>query len=147
MSYKIDQKLNNFTVTKYLAIKEINIELIELTHNTLGTEVIKILNDDDENLFCISFKTWPSDSCGAPHILEHTVLCGSEKFPLKDPFFSMLRRSLNTFMNAMTGSDFTCYPASSMVEKDFQTSFELIYDRDSPSHLSFHYKQRPCRSN
>ncbi|NGX28750.1 MAG: hypothetical protein K940chlam1_00937 [Candidatus Anoxychlamydiales bacterium] len=128
MSYTVNQKINNFTVTKYLPIEEIQVKLIELKHNTLGTEVIKILNDDDENLFCISFKTWPSDSCGAPHILEHTVLCGSEKFPVKDPFFSMLKRSLNTFMNAMTGSDFTCYPASSMVEKDFYNLFEIYID-------------------
>ncbi|NGX33761.1 MAG: hypothetical protein K1060chlam1_00102 [Candidatus Anoxychlamydiales bacterium] len=128
MSYNVNQKCNNFTVTKYLPIDEIKVELIELKHNTLGTEVIKIKNDDDENLFCISLKTWPQDSFGEAHILEHTVLCGSKKFPVKDPFFSMLRRSLNTFMNAMTGSDFTCYPASSLVEKDFYNLFEVYID-------------------
>ncbi|NGX48933.1 MAG: hypothetical protein K940chlam5_00528 [Candidatus Anoxychlamydiales bacterium] len=128
MSYKVNQKYKNFTVTKYLPIDEIKVELIELKHNTLGTEIIKIKNDDDENLFCISLKTWPQDSFGEAHILEHTVLCGSDKFPVKDPFFSMLRRSLNTFMNAMTGSDFTCYPASSLVEKDFYNLFEVYID-------------------
>lgn len=128
MSFKVNQKINNFTVTKYLPIDEIKVELIELKHNTLGTEIIKIKNDDDENLFSISFKTWPKDSFGEAHILEHTVLCGSKKFPVKDPFFSMLKRSLNTFMNAMTGSDFTCYPASSLVEKDFYNLFEVYID-------------------
>ncbi len=128
MSYKVNQKLNNFTVTKYLQIDEIKVELIELEHNILGTQVIKIKNDDDENLFCISLKTWPQDSFGEAHILEHTVLCGSKKFPVKDPFFSMLKRSLNTFMNAMTGSDFTCYPAASLVEKDFYNLFEVYID-------------------
>nr|NGX33626.1 hypothetical protein [Candidatus Anoxychlamydiales bacterium] len=128
MSYRVNQKINNFTVTKYLPIDEIKVELIELTHNVLGTRIIKIKNDDDENLFCISLKTWPQDSFGEAHILEHTVLCGSNKFPVKDPFFSMLRRSLNTFMNALTGSDFTCYPASSLVEKDFYNLFEVYID-------------------
>lgn len=128
MSYKVNQKINNFTVTKYQPIDEIKVELIELKHDILGTEIIKIKNDDDENLFCISFKTWPEDSFGEAHVLEHTVLCGSDKFPVKDPFFSMLRRSLNTFMNALTGSDFTCYPASSLVEKDFYNLFEVYID-------------------
>ena len=125
---KVGQKYKNFVVTKYIPIDEIQCELIELRHEILGTEVIKIRNKDEENLFCLSFKTWPSSSDGAAHILEHTVLCGSKKFPVKDPFFSMLRRSLNTFMNAMTGADFTCYPAASLVEKDFYNLFEVYID-------------------
>jgi len=128
MIYKVGQKLNNFTITKYIPIEEIKVELIELKHNKLGTQIIKILNDDDENLFSLSFKTYPKDSNGAAHILEHTVLCGSKKFPVKDPFFSMLKRSLNTFMNAMTGSDFTCYPAASLVENDFYNLLEVYLD-------------------
>lgn len=85
-------------------------------------------NDDPENLFCLSFQTLPDSSNGVAHILEHTVLCGSEKFPVKDPFFAMSRRSLNTFMNALTGQDFTCYPASSQVEKDFYNLLEVYLD-------------------
>lgn len=123
-----NERYNNFIVTKNIYIDEIKVRLIELEHIKLGTNVIKILNDDDENLFCMSFKTLPKDSTGVSHILEHTVLCGSKKFPVKDPFFSMLKRSLNTFMNAMTGSDFTCYPAASMVEKDFYNLFEVYLD-------------------
>ncbi|MBN2479818.1 MAG: insulinase family protein [Parachlamydiales bacterium] len=125
---KKGDKYKNFIVTKYLPIDEINCILIELKHEKLGCEVIKILNDDEENLFSLSFKTYPDSSNGAPHILEHTVLCGSKKFPVKDPFFSMIKRSLNTFMNAMTGSDFTCYPASSCLEKDFYNLFEVYID-------------------
>lgn len=87
-----------------------------------------IANQDPENLFCLSFQTLPSTSNGVAHILEHTVLCGSEKFPIKDPFFSMTRRSLNTYMNALTGQDFTCYPASSQVEKDFYNLLAVYLD-------------------
>lgn len=126
--FSLNEKYNNFIVTKNIFIEEIKVELIELTHLKLGTQVIKIKNDDDENLFSLSFKTLPKDSSGSPHILEHTVLCGSKKFPVKDPFFSMIKRSLNTFMNAMTGSDFTCYPAASLVEKDFYNLLEVYLD-------------------
>ncbi len=125
---KKDQKYKNFTVTKYLPLPEIKNTLIELVHDKTKAQVIHLQNDDEENLFSLSFKTYPLSSNGAPHILEHTVLCGSKKFPVKDPFFSMLRRSVNTFMNAMTGEDFTCYPASSLVEKDFYNLFEVYID-------------------
>ncbi len=125
---KKNQKYKNFTVTKYKQIDEIGLNLIELEHVNTGATIIKLENDDDENLFSLSFKTWPDSSNGVPHILEHTVLCGSKRFPIKDPFFSMLRRSLNTFMNAMTGADFTCYPASSCVEKDFFNLLDVYMD-------------------
>src|SRR5262249_11668956 len=87
-----------------------------------------IENDDPENLFCLSFQTRPSSSNGVAHILEHTVLCGSEKFPVKDPFFAMTRRSLNTYMNALTGQDFTCYPAATQIEQDFYNLLEIYLD-------------------
>lgn len=96
--------------------------------------------DDPENLFCLSFQTLPDSSNGVPHILEHTVLCGSKAFPVKDPFFAMNRRSLNTFMNALTGSDFTCYPAASQVEKDFYNLLTVYLDavfHPNLHHLSF----------
>jgi hypothetical protein len=87
-----------------------------------------IAADDPENMFCLSFQTIPTKSDGVAHILEHTVLCGSEKYPVKDPFFAMQRRSLNTFMNAFTGPDFTCYPAASQVPKDFYNLLEVYLD-------------------
>ncbi len=119
---------NDFIVTKLLWIEELKSTLRELTHIPTGASVMHIENNDPENLFCLSFKTLPYSSNGIAHILEHTVLCGSKKFPVKDPFFAMSRRSLNTFMNALTGSDFTCYPASTMVEKDFYNLLDVYLD-------------------
>lgn len=122
------QRYNDFLVTKVKPIPELSCELIELTHIPSGAEIIHIENDDPENLFCLSFRTRPDNSTGVAHILEHTVLCGSKKYPVKDPFFAMTRRSLHTFMNALTGSDFTCYPAASQVPKDFYNLLEVYID-------------------
>ena len=122
------ERYGDFVVTKYLPINELNCVLRELQHLPSGAQVMHIDNDDPENLFCLSFKTYPANSGGAAHILEHTVLCGSHKFPVKDPFFAMSRRSLNTFMNALTGSDFTCYPAASQNEADFYNLMDVYID-------------------
>lgn len=118
----------NFRIAKYTRLDELQSTLIELVHEPSGARIMHIANDDPENLFCLSFQTLPNSSNGVAHILEHTVLCGSKKFPVKDPFFAMSRRSLNTFMNALTGQDFTCYPASSQVEKDFYNLLEVYLD-------------------
>ena len=120
--------MKDYQITKTTELKELNATLTELVHTRSGARIIHIKNDDPENLFCLSFKTLPSTSDGVAHILEHTVLCGSEKYPIKDPFFAMTRRSLHTFMNAMTGADFTCYPASSQVEKDFYNLLEVYLE-------------------
>lgn len=125
---KTGQNYGNFTLKHIKPVKEINVIYRELLHKPSGAQVIHLESDDIENLFSLSFKTFPSSSNGVAHILEHTVLCGSKKYPVKDPFFSMSRRSLNTFMNAMTGSDFTCYPASSNVEKDFFNLLDVYMD-------------------
>ena len=124
----VGQIYNDFIITKYLPLKELKSTLIELVHEPSGAKIMHIANDDPENLFCLSLQTFPSSSNGVAHILEHTVLCGSKKFPVKDPFFAMTRRSLNTFMNALTGQDFTCYPASSQVEKDFYNLLDVYLD-------------------
>ncbi len=124
----LGEKLGNFEVRRIVPIEELQCELIELEHLPTGASVMHIAADDPENLFCLSLKTLPDSSNGVAHILEHTVLCGSEKFPVRDPFFSMNRRSLNTFMNALTGSDFTCYPASTMVKKDFYNLLDVYID-------------------
>lgn len=126
--HKVGETHREFTYTKVLPIDELQMVLYELTHGPTGARVVHLDAEDPENLFCLSFQTLPNDSTGVAHILEHTVLCGSKKFPVKDPFFSMARRSLNTFMNAMTGADFTCYPASSQVEKDFYNLLEVYLD-------------------
>lgn len=123
-----NSKYRGFIVTKSVAIPELDCHLTELTHEQSGAEVLHIHANDPENFFCLSFQTLPSSSNGVAHILEHTVLTGSEKFPVKDPFFSMSRRSINTFMNALTGADFTCYPASSQVEQDFYNLLTVYLD-------------------
>src|SRR5580692_7798226 len=122
------QRYKGYRITKYLPLNELQSALIELVHEGSGARIIHIANSDPENLFCLSFQTLPDSSNGIAHILEHTVLCGSKKFPVKDPFFAMTRRSLNTYMNALTGQDFTCYPASSQVEKDFYNLLEVYLD-------------------
>ncbi len=124
----VGQTYHSFRITKYLPLDELQSTLIEVVHEPTNAKIMHIANNDPENLFCLSFQTLPSSSNGVAHILEHTVLCGSKKFPIKDPFFSMTRRSLNTYMNALTGGDFTCYPASSQVEKDFYNLLEVYLD-------------------
>ncbi len=124
----VGQKYKGFKVVKAVEITELQCFLRELVHESSGARVLHLANDDPENLFCLSFQTLPYNSNGVAHILEHTVLCGSKKYPVKDPFFAMNRRSLNTFMNALTGSDFTCYPASSQVHKDFYNLLEVYLD-------------------
>ncbi len=124
----VGDRYGHFVVTRLKEIPEIQSTLIELEHDTTGAHVLQIANDDDENLFNLSFRTHPDTSNGVAHILEHTVLCGSRKFPVRDPFFSMSRRSLNTFMNALTGPDFTCYPASTQVPKDFYNLLDVYLD-------------------
>jgi len=123
-----DDRYRGFRVTKSQPIPELQCTLVELTHQPTGGRVIHLANDDVENLFCLSFQTRPTASNGVAHILEHTVLCGSAKFPVKDPFFAMTRRSLNTFMNALTGADFTCYPAASQIPKDFYNLLDVYLD-------------------
>jgi len=125
---QVGQTYKDFQITRSLPLNELQSSLIELTHQPTGARVLHIANSDPENLFCLSFQTLPYSSNGVAHILEHTVLCGSKKFPVKDPFFAMTRRSLNTFMNALTGQDFTCYPASSQVEKDFYNLLDVYLD-------------------
>lgn len=97
-------------------------------HKKTGCEVFHVSNDDRENLFAFSFKTVPEDSTGVAHILEHTVLNGSESFPVKDPFLMLLKGSVNTFLNAMTFPDKTIYPASSTVEQDLFNMMEVYGD-------------------
>jgi Zn-dependent M16 (insulinase) family peptidase len=84
--------------------------------------------DDDNNVFNVAFRTTPTDSTGVAHILEHTALCGSERYPIRDPFFNMLRRSLSTFMNAMTASDYTCYPFATLNTVDYYNLLGVYLD-------------------
>lgn len=87
-----------------------------------------LASDNDENVFVVAFRTQPMDSTGIAHILEHTALCGSRKYPVRDPFFSMIKRSLNTFMNAFTAADWTAYPFASQNQKDFFNLLSVYLD-------------------
>jgi Zn-dependent M16 (insulinase) family peptidase len=120
--------MKHYRTVKKTELKELNATLHELIHEKSGAKILHIEADDPENVFSLSFKTVPHTSDGVAHILEHTVLCGSKRFPVKDPFFGMLRRSLHTFMNAMTGADFTCYPAATQVETDFYNLLDVYLD-------------------
>jgi Zn-dependent M16 (insulinase) family peptidase len=105
---------------------QLNAQLFQ--HRETGAQHIHLDTGQDENVFLVAFRTMPMDSTGVAHILEHTSLCGSEKFPVRDPFFMMIRRSLNTFMNAFTSSDWTAYPFASQNKKDFHNLLEVYLD-------------------
>ena len=125
---KKGEKYKSFILEDSEYIEELGSQLRNIIHEPSGAHIIHLGNDDPENVFCLALRTLPETSNGVAHILEHTVLCGSKKFPVKDPFFSMNRRSLNTYMNALTGPDFTCYPAASLVPKDFYNLLEVYLD-------------------
>ncbi len=109
-------------------IEEINSAGVLINHIKSGAKIVIMKNEDDNKVFSISFKTPPFDSKGTPHILEHSVLCGSRKFPSKEPFVELAKGSLNTFLNAMTFSDKTMYPVASKNEKDFFNLMDVYLD-------------------
>jgi len=109
-------------------IESLNLEVQEFEHIQTGAMHYHMASDSPENVFLVALRTVPTDSCGVAHILEHTALCGSEKYPVRDPFFMMLRRSLNTFMNAFTSSDWTAYPFASQNKKDFSNLLDVYLD-------------------
>ena len=109
-------------------IPSLNIVMEEYIHRKTGAMHYHLSSDNSENVFLVAFRTVPMDSTGVAHILEHTTLCGSEKFPVRDPFFMMIRRSLNTFMNAFTSSDWTAYPFASKNRKDFNNLLSVYLD-------------------
>jgi len=121
-------RYGNYSVRQHLPIPELNLILIVLQHEPTGARLAHLACDDPNNVFAVGFRTPPPDSSGVAHILEHTVLCGSEHYPVRDPFFAMLKRSLNTFMNAMTAADWTFYPIASMNRKDFNNLMGIYLD-------------------
>ena len=122
------EELHGFEVKSVTPIDELRAVNIELTHQHSGARLLHLYTNDTENLFSINFPTPPSDDTGVPHILEHAVLAGSHKFPVKEPFFEMIKMSMATFINAMTSADFTCYPVSSNVKKDLFNLAEVYFD-------------------
>jgi len=117
-----------FRFLRQQTIDSLNINIQEYEHIVTGASHIHLASEQTENVFLVALKTMPQDSSGVAHVLEHTALCGSEKFPVRDPFFMMIRRSLNTFMNAFTSSDWTAYPFASQNKKDFNNLLEVYLD-------------------
>ena len=117
-----------FTLLRSQAIPSLNLTVEEYEHNATGASHIHLNADNPENVFLVALRTVPTDSTGVAHILEHTALCGSQRYPVRDPFFMMARRSLNTFMNAFTSSDWTAYPFASINRKDFSNLLDVYLD-------------------
>ena len=122
------EKLDAYRVVEHKTIEEMQSEGIVLEHKKTKARLFLVSNDDENKVFCIGFRTPPDNDCGLPHILEHSVLCGSDKFPLKDPFVELVKGSLNTFLNAMTYPDKTVYPVASCNDKDFQNLMDVYMD-------------------
>ncbi|MDH5257163.1 MAG: insulinase family protein [Gammaproteobacteria bacterium] len=119
---------SSFARLKDTPIPSLNINVETYQHNVTGTFHYHLASENKENVFLVALRTVPTDSKGVAHILEHTALCGSEKYPVRDPFFMMIRRSLNTFMNAFTSSDWTAYPFASQNKKDFSNLLDVYLD-------------------
>ncbi len=117
-----------FEFIRSQTIDALKIRVEEYRHKVTGAQHIHLAADNQENVFLVALRTVPHDSTGVAHILEHTALCGSEKYPVRDPFFMMVRRSLNTFMNAFTSSDWTAYPFASQNLKDFNNLLDVYLD-------------------
>ena len=122
------KKLDAYRVVEHKMIEEMQSEGIVLEHKKTKARLFLVSNDDENKVFCIGFRTPPDNDCGLPHILEHSVLCGSDKFPLKDPFVELVKGSLNTFLNAMTYPDKTVYPVASCNDKDFHNLMDVYMD-------------------
>lgn len=122
------KNLKAYEVVEEKKIMEINADGCVLRHKKSGARLFVVSCDDENKVFSIGFRTPPSDSTGVAHILEHSVLCGSEKFPVKDPFVELVKGSLNTFLNAMTYPDKTVYPVASCNEKDFHNLMNVYMD-------------------
>ena len=120
--------LTAYEVIQEKDLSDLRSEGVLLRHKKTGARVLLMENDDENKVFAIGFRTPPSDSTGVPHIMEHSVLCGSREFPVKDPFVELVKGSLNTFLNAMTYPDKTVYPVASCNDKDFQNLMHVYMD-------------------
>ena len=125
-----------FQLIRQHHVEALDILVSEYKHKVTGAVHYHLATNHDENVFLVAFRTQPMDSKGEAHILEHTALCGSEKFSVRDPFFLMIRRSLNTFMNAFTAADWTAYPFATQNKKDFQNLLEVYMDAAFAANLN-----------
>lgn len=124
----IGKEYNGFVLLKIDDVTDFNAKGIFLRHKTTGMEIYHLFKNDKENLFAFAFRTVSKDSKGTAHIIEHSTLCGSEKYPLKEPFATLAAQSLNTFLNALTFPDKTVYPAASLVKNDYFNIMDVYAD-------------------
>src|SRR5262245_20568473 len=120
--------VHGFELTGERKLPEANSTACMYRHAKTGARLLSLVNDDENKVFGVAFRTPPSDSTGLPHILEHSVLCGSRKYPVKDPFIQLAKGSLNTFLNAMTYPDKTVYPTASQNLQDFYNLVDVYLD-------------------
>ena len=128
MNLNIGDELNGFRLKNSSAVDEIGAKTYEFEHVKTGAKLFYAATDDDNKVFYIGFRTPPKDDTGVAHIVEHSVLCGSKKYPLKEPFVELVKGSLNTFLNAMTYPDKTVYPVASRNAKDFRNLQDVYLD-------------------
>lgn len=128
VEFNLNQTYHGFTLQKAEEISDIHSTAYLFLHEKSGARLLYLKNTDNNKVFNVAFKTPPSDDCGTPHILEHSVLCGSRKYEAKDPFNELAKGSLNTFLNAMTYADKTMYPVASCNEKDFHNLMDVYLD-------------------
>ncbi|CAG8474858.1 5386_t:CDS:10 [Funneliformis caledonium] len=125
---KPNDRIYGFRVEQTRHIPELELTATQLIHEVTGASHLHIARNDNNNVFGVGFSTPPTNNSGTPHILEHTTLCGSKKFPVRDPFFKMLNRSLANFMNAMTAKDYTIYPFATTHKLDFENLRDVYMD-------------------
>ena len=128
MNLKINDERHGFRLNKISEIAEISANAYEFEHVKTGARLFYVAADDDNKVFYIGFRTPPKDDTGVAHIVEHSTLCGSKKYPLKEPFVELIKGSLNTFLNAMTYPDKTVYPVASRNAKDFRNLEDVYLD-------------------
>ena len=126
--YKQGDQVHGFRVSEICAIPDFHLNAIKLEHESTGMKYLHLEKDDRYNVFCITFETLPEDDTGVAHILEHLVLCGSQRYPVRDPFFKMSNRSLACYMNAFTSSDHTSYPFATTNAQDFKNLLSIYLD-------------------
>ena len=125
---KENEHIHGFTVCSCRELPDLDARLFELEHEKSGARLVWLDRDDDNKTFGIAFRTVPEDDTGVFHILEHSVLCGSDSYPVKEPFVELMKSSMQTFLNAITFPDKTCYPVSSRNWKDFLNLMRVYMD-------------------
>lgn len=128
MKWKLGDMVHGFRVNAMSHIEEVNSDAYVMEHVKSGARLMYLDNDDDNKVFYIAFRTTPDNSKGVPHIMEHSTLCGSRKYPLKEPFVELAKGSLNTFLNAITWPDKTMYPIASRNDADFHNLMDVYLD-------------------